>query len=137
LTLFVFQTADDDEGEPMEIHALEKLKNVSGVNTLLDFYMTRGGYVLVLDRPPPPVKNLLVYGLEKLFRIKEKQLREILRQVIQIMTDIHSAGIYHQDLKHENVLIETKTGKISIIDFGAALLTESSPYKTFMGKSSK
>ena len=118
----------------MEIYVLNLLKNVPGVVPLLDVFMTLDGYVLVMEQPSPPVKDLREYLTGKIFRITESQARDILRQVVEIMIRLHEAGVYHQDLKLENLLIETKTGRVHIIDFGAAQLVASGPFKKFYGK---
>ena len=40
------------------------------------------------------------------------------------ITYCHGRGIYHRDIKDENVLINVKTGHIKLIDFGSGAFFE-------------
>jgi len=119
---------------------MKLLKDVEGVITLLDVFVvldvdesTIKMYVLVMYHPPGPVRDLYAYSRVDSLPTDEKQARDIVVQVVSIITEVHKAGIYHQDLKHENILIETYTGKVHICDFGLAVRVSSGPYTTFYG----
>ncbi|MGC2853022.1 MAG: tetratricopeptide repeat protein [Candidatus Acidiferrum sp.] len=45
---------------------------------------------------------------------------EIIRQVCYALEAAHSAGIIHRDLKPQNIMQESKTGRILVMDFGLA-----------------
>jgi eukaryotic-like serine/threonine-protein kinase len=45
---------------------------------------------------------------------------EIIRQVCLALDAAHSAGVIHRDLKPQNIMRETKTGRILVMDFGLA-----------------
>jgi serine/threonine protein kinase len=57
-------------------------------------------------------------------RISEGEAAFIFKQIVEAMAYCHRVGVYHRDIKTENVLID-KYKKIKIIDFGFSV--KSSP----------
>lgn len=51
--------------------------------------------------------------------MSEKEIREILPQILDALKSVHGAGIWHLDLKPANIML-TKEGKVKLIDFGAS-----------------
>ena len=54
-----------------------------------------------------------------------EQAIEIIRQVCLALDAAHSVGIIHRDLKPQNIMQESKTGRILVMDFGLARSIES------------
>jgi len=50
-------------------------------------------------------------------RLKEKECRRIFKQIIYAIRYLHSIGICHRDLKHQNILLDNNKN-VKIIDFG-------------------
>lgn len=53
--------------------------------------------------------------------VSPEDFLDIAIQLAEILGDIHQQGVLHRDLKPENILIHYGTGKVKIIDFGAAV----------------
>lgn len=49
----------------------------------------------------------------------EEETRNLLTQVLDALTEVHEAGIYHLDIKPDNILLDRK-GNAYLIDFGAS-----------------
>ena len=51
--------------------------------------------------------------------MEESEVRLILPQILDALKAVHEAGIWHLDLKPDNIMLD-KSGKIKLIDFGAS-----------------
>ena len=52
-------------------------------------------------------------------RLSEKESKQIMSSLIQVLAYLHSHGFAHRDLKPENILFD-KFHRIKLIDFGLA-----------------
>jgi len=46
---------------------------------------------------------------------------------------VHEAGVFHRDIKDENMIIDGDTGRVRLIDFGSAGFARNNPYTYFGG----
>jgi eukaryotic-like serine/threonine-protein kinase len=58
--------------------------------------------------------------LTKEGKLPTERAVEIIRQVCLALEAAHGAGVIHRDLKPQNIMQETKTGRILVMDFGLA-----------------
>jgi len=67
--------------------------------------------------------------------LNENLARHIFAQLINAVSFIHSKGVCHRDIKLENVLIDEKTKKVILIDFGycGLIQNDSSFFKDSVG----
>ncbi|WWD15881.1 hypothetical protein CI109_100305 [Kwoniella shandongensis] len=54
-------------------------------------------------------------------RFSEEQARKIFRQIVEAVSYLHKKGIYHRDLKDENIVIDRNL-TVKVIDFGSAVI---------------
>ena len=99
-----------------EARRLRKLKN-EFIVSVHDLFEDNGTAYYVMDYVDG--ENLA----ERLKRtgqpMSEKEVREILPQILDALKSVHDAGIWHLDLKPANIML-TKEGKVKLIDFGAS-----------------
>lgn len=64
--------------------------------------------------------------------------QNIMKQLVAAANEMHSKGIFHRDLKLENLLLDTSSNspRVRIIDFGCACIVSRKPYTTFYGTTS-
>lgn len=128
-----WHTADPTTTEPvpLEVALLQHLQAVPSVIRLLEYFeldacpeLALGPcFVLVMERPDGV--DLFEYvGKKKGSYLNELQAYRVFAQVLQAVIDIHKLGVVHCDIKDENIIIEQKTGKIKLIDFGCGAFLE-------------
>lgn len=116
---------------PMEVCLLQKLSHVPGVVQLLDFFEHADSFVLILERPTP-CHDLFDYVTEH-GSLPEHEARGFFRQVVDILVEVHEAGIIHRDVKDENILVEAETGRLRLLDFGSGTYYKDDVYTEFDG----
>lgn len=55
-------------------------------------------------------------------KLPEEEAKFIIKQIGECLHYIHSKNITHRDMKLENIIINTKTKKITMIDFGFSIV---------------
>merc|ERR1719195_686329 len=65
--------------------------------------------------------------------LKEKHARTLFKQLLNTVLLCHNSGVLHRDIKDENILIDSKTNKIKLIDFGSGTYLHDGLYNDFEG----
>lgn len=102
---------------PMEVYLLRKTRHIHGCVRLLDVYEQSDSFALVLERPSP-CKDLFDVITER-GALPEDVARDFMQQLLETLREIHAAGVSHNDIKDENILVELTSGTLRLIDFGA------------------
>uniref|UniRef100_A0A3B4W9P0 non-specific serine/threonine protein kinase n=1 Tax=Seriola lalandi dorsalis TaxID=1841481 RepID=A0A3B4W9P0_SERLL len=127
---------------PMEVFLMLKAAGgpesvgTSAVVSLLDWYEQEQEVLLVMERPLPCV-DLLEYLQDNNGPLEEDVAKVLKLQLVEAAREMHSKGVFHRDLKSENILIETSSDgpRVRIIDFGCGCVVRRRPYRSFSGTS--
>ncbi|KAM3624774.1 uncharacterized protein V6R79_001395 [Siganus canaliculatus] len=117
-----------------EVRLLQKLQNVPAVVKLLDWYDSPDQLILVLERPDP-CEDLLDFVHHNNGILKECDAKIIAEQLVDALIQIHAHGVFHRDIKLQNILIETGSSipRVRIIDFGCGTILSKCTYISGLG----
>ncbi|XP_062865055.1 serine/threonine-protein kinase pim-3-like isoform X1 [Trichomycterus rosablanca] len=98
---------------------------------LLEWFDTPERCILILERPVPCVD--LYQLMLKTGRLRMQFARHVMRQVVLAVLHCRDRGVLHRDIKRQNVLLNTETLEVKLIDFGCGDLLKDTPYYTYSG----
>uniref|UniRef100_A0A8C2YVR5 Serine/threonine-protein kinase n=1 Tax=Cyclopterus lumpus TaxID=8103 RepID=A0A8C2YVR5_CYCLU len=126
---------------PMEIALLQRLSEVGGhggvrghkgVVHMLDWFEVEGrGFLLVLERPPL-YQDLFDFITER-GALPERLAHRFFRQVVEALRFLHAHGVVHRDIKDENIVVDTRTLEVTVVDFGSGAPLKETAYSEFEG----
>ncbi|XP_051558222.1 serine/threonine-protein kinase pim-2-like [Myxocyprinus asiaticus] len=126
---------DHPEPLPTEV-ALTILANrgprCTNIIQLLDWEEQAGFYIMVLERPSP-CEDLFDYVQRHSGRLHEGLARSVMRQAVLAADICCRRGVLHRDIKLENLIVNSNTLEVKLIDFGCGDLLRKSAYMTFIG----
>ncbi|XP_035285423.1 serine/threonine-protein kinase pim-3-like [Anguilla anguilla] len=90
-------------------------------------------YVMVLERPDP-CKDLVDFCYTQNKKVMdEQQARAVIDQLLHALLHCQHAGVFHRDVKPTNILINTETLRVILIDFGCGTSWKDTPFSSFAG----
>ncbi|KAF7708834.1 hypothetical protein HF521_017891 [Silurus meridionalis] len=98
---------------------------------ILEWYEEPSCYYIVLERPEP-CENLHQFCNRYGSCLPETVARLVMVQLIDALKHCKSRGILHRDVKPENIMVQTDTLNVKLIDFGCGALIKDT-YKEFTG----
>ncbi|XP_048855493.1 serine/threonine-protein kinase pim-1-like [Brienomyrus brachyistius] len=104
----------------------------ANVLKLLDWFSGPEDYIMILERPDP-CQDLYEFCDSKGGYLSEDVARHVLVQVLQALRHCQDSGVFHRDLKAENLLIRTDTLEVKLIDFGCGDKWKDTPYVEYSG----
>ncbi|KAJ3124277.1 hypothetical protein HK098_001287 [Nowakowskiella sp. JEL0407] len=112
---------------PLEIHILKLLssQNQPGIIQFFEYFeVSQGKYIIVMEYLGEEWVDFYDY-IEMFGPVDEGEAKEIFRKTVDVVLFLHKLGYCHNDIKDENILINTKTREIKLIDFGSATKIQS------------
>ncbi|XP_036439778.1 serine/threonine-protein kinase pim-2-like [Colossoma macropomum] len=99
---------------------------------LIEWFDEPQRYILILERPDPCM------DLESLLKnlgncMDEDVARAVMVQAVKAVSQCSKRGVLHRDVKGENLLINTDTLVVKLIDFGCGDLIKKTPYDRYAG----
>ncbi|KAF4071660.1 hypothetical protein AMELA_G00275890 [Ameiurus melas] len=120
---------------PVEVALMKMVSRpprCSNVVELLEWFNMDDQYVMVLERPSPCMDLYKFTNLQG-DCLPEAQARDVMLQVIRAARHCCDRGVLHRDIKEENLLINTDTLEVKLIDFGSGDLLKDTPYEEYSG----
>jgi serine/threonine protein kinase len=102
---------------PLEIALLYHCRTVKGVVSMLDWFERPDGYIIVMERPKPACD--LFDFISDRGALDEPVARALFKQIVLTTIGCARKRVVHRDIKDENIIIDTTTGKLKLIDFGS------------------
>lgn len=91
---------------------------------LLEWFDMPTAFVLVLERPIPCMDLRKFCDSHTDGHLPEYKAREVLRQVIRAVRHCVERGVLHEDIRSSNILVNTDTLEVKLIDFGCGKLLQ-------------
>ncbi|MEG4498008.1 bifunctional serine/threonine-protein kinase/ABC transporter substrate-binding protein [Microcoleus sp. F10-C6] len=99
-----------------EAKTLKYVDKCLRIPKLIDRFQENGKFYLIQEYIEGDPLNKELAGGKKL---GEKQVIDLLLEILEILDCVHSQGIIHRDIKPSNLIRRKLDGKIAVIDFGA------------------
>ena len=115
----------------MELLLLRQVKGIPGCIQLLDFFENEKNCYYVMERPTR-CKDMADMLMDD-GPFNETDCKNYFSQILQTTKACLEAGVFHRDLKEENVLVDLDTKMTKIIDFGCGDLMHKGFYKEYNG----
>ncbi|KAG2464358.1 PIM1 kinase, partial [Polypterus senegalus] len=122
---------------PLEIALMKMVcspPNFPGVIQLLDWCTDPYDVLLILERPEPCME-LHYFVIEREEYLEEPLARDIFQQIVEAVQHCHSRGVFHRDVKMNNILIQIPNHQIKLIDFDCGAQVHGGDYSSFRGTS--
>ncbi|KAJ8337233.1 hypothetical protein SKAU_G00384530 [Synaphobranchus kaupii] len=122
-------------GTPREVGLMGLVNQNMGhpnILRLYEWFDAPDHYVMVLERPDPCM-DLVDFCKSQFKTMDEHQARAVIDQLLHALLHCQHAGVFHRDVKPTNILINTETLRVILIDFGCGDLWRDTPFSTFAG----
>lgn len=94
---------------------------------MLEWFEEDDRHVIIMDYKEK-CRDLMSYLLRYPHRLKENVARDLMYQAVLATKHCADHGVVHRDIKLNNILINRKTHKLKLIDFGCGDLLHERGY---------
>ena len=99
---------------------------------MIDYFEDQDSFYIVMKKLER-CSDLFDY-LDKNGPLGERLSRVFFRQVAEAVQYLQSVGVFHRDIKVENIVLDLKEGEAKLVDFGLATHFTDEPFTEFSGK---
>lgn len=126
---YVIKKIKDGKNSKNEVHMMKLVKGIPGVVEILDHFEEDGNSFIVMEY----LENHLdlfdfITNIEK---IKEDSAKFIFDQILNSVEACFGRGVFPGDIKDENIIIDKKSLKTTLIDFGNSKEISDNDYNHF------
>jgi serine/threonine protein kinase len=111
---WLVKTYENKKYAKIESDNLNSLKKINGIPKVLATNISRSLSYIILSEAPG--MDLFEY-IDKYGVLSEKKIRVIAKQLLSIISSMHKKRIIHKDIKPENIIYDSETEAITLIDF--------------------
>lgn len=120
---------------PLEIALLMKTMHIPGVIKLVEHFELPDCHKIIMERFGTPSTCRDLFDFISYFGpLNENIAKFIFQQIVDTVVQVHALGIVHRDIKDENILIDMRTLKVKLIDFGSGAILHDNIYSDFDGR---
>lgn len=119
---------------PVEVALMQQTSNIAGVISLIDYHELPDCFMIVMERFSSSSCKDLFDFISDSGPIKEDLAKFIFQQIVTTVCQVHASGVVHRDIKDENILIDTRTYKVKLIDFGSGAKLHNEVFTDFDGE---
>ena len=116
---------------PKEVSWLQRVAGIHGCIRMLDHFSLEKGHIIVMERPQSHVDLQEYVRRKPKNTVPEGEARMLFQQALLTLTELFHAGILHNDVKANNMLLDLDTYQVKIIDFGCATAVKAEGYTCF------
>ncbi|XP_036417220.1 serine/threonine-protein kinase pim-2-like [Colossoma macropomum] len=129
------QSPVEPKAVPVEVGLLQVMSQppiCNNIIQLIEWFNEPYRYILVLERPDPctDLESFTDYFGGS---IDEERACAIMLQVLEAVCQCCKRGVMHRDIKLENIVINTDTSDVKLIDFGGGDWIRKTGYNVFAG----
>ncbi|KAI5090080.1 serine/threonine-protein kinase pim-3-like [Silurus meridionalis] len=123
----------DSQSLPLEVVLMKivcKPPRCPFVIELLEWFETDMAFIIIMEQPESCV-TLLKYCSDLPIIMPEVQAKSIMRQLVKALHHCHTRGVFHRDIKLDNIILNTRTMQLKLIDFGFGYIRQNTTYTEY------